>query len=554
MAQPSLILHNTSALTMDAAHPRAEAVALAGNRILAVGSNAEVLALAGPETRLVDGQGATLLPGFVESHIHLFSGGAGLTQLQLKGVAGREALAAALTAYAATKPAERLLICQGAAYNLLGEHIRLDRHRLDAILSERPVIVMAYDFHTAWANTAALEQAGLLQGRDVGDGNEVVLGADGLATGELREKNAFLPVLGLRSSGGREMLGMTGTEPHPPATAQERADDIAMITAGLQHCAAAGITTIHNMDGNRYTLELLSQIEAAGGLLCRVEVPFHLTAEKPLASLDDAVQMAADYKSDMLKSGRVKVFCDGVIESGTALFLDDYADRPGWKGEALFGPEKFRQAAIEIDRRGLQISVHAIGDGAVRLVLDGYEAAELANGRRDSRHRIEHVEVIHPDDVPRFAALGVIASMQPLHPPGTLGSPLEPGVSRIGPARAPLAYAWRSLIEAGAPYAFSSDWPVVPVEPLLSLQASQARQPWSADLPDQRVSLMQVLEGYTWRGAHAGFMEDRIGRIVPGFLADLVLLRGDIEATATADMPGLGPQMTICNGQVTFET
>ena len=553
MPAPSLILYNTSALTMDAATPRAEAVALAGNTILAVGSDAEVLALATPETRLVDGKGATLLPGFVESHMHLFCGGAGLTQLQLKGLAGRDALAAALTAYAEAKPAERLLICQGAAYDLLGDHARLDRHRIDAILSERPVIVMAYDFHTAWANTAALEQAGLLQGRDVGDGNEVVLGEDGLATGELREKNAFLPVLALRSSGGREMLGMTGTEPEPPATPQERVDDIAMITAGLQHCAAAGITTIHNMDGNRYTIELLAEIEAAGDLVCRVEVPFHLTAEKPLETLDDAVQMSADYTSDMLKSGLVKIFCDGVIESGTALFLEDYADRPGWKGEALFGPEKFRQAAIEIDRRGLQIAVHAIGDGAVRLVLDGYQAAQETNGRRDSRHRIEHIEVIHPDDVPRFAELGVIASMQPLHPPGTLGGPLEPGVSSIGPARAPLAYAWRSLIEAGAPYAFSSDWPVVPVEPLLSIQASQARTPWSADLPDQRVSLGQVLEGYTWRGAHAGFMEDRLGRIAPGMLADLVLLSGDIEAVPTAEIPALGPRLTICDGRVTFE-
>ena len=175
------------------------------------------------------------------------------------------------------------------------------------------------------------------------------------------------------------------------------------------------------MDGNLYTLELLEEIEAEGGLTARVEVPFHFKNFMETSALEKASAMAKRYKSETLKSGRVKLFIDGVLDGWTAVMLDDYANKPGWKGEPLFEPKRFNEICIEADRRGLQISVHAIGDGAVRLVLDAYEAARKANGARDSRHRIEHIEVIHPDDIPRFAELGVIASMQPVHPPGCAG-------------------------------------------------------------------------------------------------------------------------------------
>ena len=296
---------------MDADQPHAQAVAVSGHTITAVGRDDEVLALASAHTRLIDAQGATLLPGFVESHLHLFSGGAGLTLLQLAKVSGVEALTRAVRHYADRNPDEGLLICQGASYDILGDLGRMTRQHLDMILPDRPLVLMAFDFHTAWANTIALDWAGLLQGRDPGVGNEVVMGADGLASGELREKYAFLPVLDLRTSGGREMLGMSGVDPSPAPTAKERADDKQMILAGLRHCAAAGITSVHNMDGNRYTLDLLREIEEAGDLLCRVEVPFHLTAEKPLAELEEASALARDFQSDMLSSGRVKIFAMG---------------------------------------------------------------------------------------------------------------------------------------------------------------------------------------------------------------------------------------------------
>jgi predicted amidohydrolase YtcJ len=244
---------------------------------------------------------------------------------------------------------------------------------------------------------------------------------------------------------------------------------------------------------------------------------------------------------------------DGVLDSWTAVMLDDYADRPGWRGEPLFTPEHFAQVAVEADRRGLQIAVHAIGDGAVRMVLDGYEAARRANGGRDARHRIEHIEVVHPADISRFKELGVIASMQPPHPPGCHGLPLEPTVSRIGEAKWPYAYAWNSLRAAGARLVFASDWPVSAIDPLRSVQSAMTRKPWKQGLPDHRQSLALALASYTRDGAFAEFMEARKGMLKPGMLADIAILSGNLEATGPEALHHVRPIVTICDGRVTYQ-
>jgi hypothetical protein len=254
----------------------------------------------------------------------------------------------------------------------------------------------------------------------------------------------------------------------------------------------------------------------------------------------------------MLSSGFVKLFVDGVTDSATAVLVDDYADRPGWKGEPLFTPERFARIAVEADRRGLQIAVHAIGDGAVRIVLDGYEAALRANGRRDSRHRVEHVELIHPADIPRFQELGVIASMQPPHPPGCHGLPLEPYLSRIGEARWQYAFAWKALREAGARLVFGTDWPVSDIDPMWSIQSAMTRGRWNEQMPDNRQSLAQSLRSYTADGAYAGFMEDKTGMLREGMLADICVLPVDLEKTEPAQFKGITPRMTVCDGKVVF--
>ncbi|TIM74053.1 MAG: amidohydrolase [Mesorhizobium sp.] len=548
-----LIVINARVLTMDEGNPTAEAVAIKDGNILAVGDRRTIEALKGPATKIIDAQGGSMVPGFIEAHMHLFGGAAELDNLHLQGVHGFDALSDAIRAYAAARPNAKLLLGAGVDYTILSKEEPVTRHHLDRIIADRPFAMSASDHHTMWANTKALELAGVLHGKQLGPGNEIVMGADGLAAGELREGEAFGPILEL-SGQNRVRLGIaTGGEPEPYPSAAEVAADRDLMHRGLEWCARHGITSIQNMDGNLYQLELLAGLEQEGRLLCRTKIPFHFKNFMTLDRLEKASSMANSYQSEWLSSGMVKMFYDGVLEGWTAVMVDDYADRPGWRGEPLFTPEHLAEVAVEADRRGLQVAVHSIGDGAVRAVLDGYEAARRKNGRRDSRHRVEHIEVVTAADIPRFAELGVIASMQPPHPPGAMDFPLEPTLSRIGRERWPLSYAWRTLKQAGAHVVFASDWPVSPIDPILGIQAAVLRKPWADGDPDQSFSLHESLAGYTVEGAYAEFMEHRKGRLKPGFMADLVVLSADIEATAPEALHMVRPVTTICGGKITYQ-
>lgn len=552
MPHADLIVTNGRVLTMDAECPRAEAVAIVGDKIALVGSAQEVAALRGPATEVIDAGGGSVLPGFIESHLHLFMGAAELSHLQLFGITGFDRLSAAVRAFAEAHPDRPVLMAQGADYTILSPDEPVTRHHLDRILPDRPFAMVAPDHHTMWANTRALEVAGILHGRKLGPGNEIVMGADGLAAGELRESEAIGPVDDIAGE-SRVRLGLsTGGEPDPAPTAAERAADRAIMARGLDYAARHGITSFHNMDGNYYQLELLSELMEDGRLPVRARVPFHFKNFMGLEMLEKASEMDRRYRSSYLSSGYVKLFMDGVLDSWTAAMIEPYADRPDWIGELLFEPDRFAEIATEADRRGLQIAVHAIGDRAVRTVLDGYEAARRANGPRDSRHRVEHIEVTTEADIPRFAELGVLASMQPPHPPGQMGLPLEPTVSRIGRARWPLSYPWRTLKDAGARMPFSSDWPVSDIDPLKGIHAAVTRERWDLSQSDQRVTLHEAIAGYTVEGAHAEFAERRKGRLKAGFFGDLVVISADVEAVPTEALADLEVAVTICGGRVSY--
>lgn len=547
--QAEMIVRGAKVLTMDAGRPRAEAVAVAGGRIVAVGSDAEIMALAGPATRVIEAGGRSLLPGFVESHLHLVLGGAELGHLYIGGQHGIEAMRAAFLRYGEKHPDRPLLMAQGADYAMLDHQVT--RHDLDAIIADRPIAMTAHDHHTVWANTAALKAAGILHGLDTPHGHEVVMGADGLATGELREFEAFAPVIAL---GGEARLNLgiaTGGEPDPWPSAAERAIDKDKIEAGLRHCASHGITSMVNMDGNLYTLTLLAEMRAEGRLTARVKVPFHMKPHMDVAELERAEAMTRAHDDEWLSCRFVKMFMDGVVDTRTAYMLNDYPDMPGHRSEPLFAPERFAALATEIDRRGWQMAVHSIGDGAVRTVIDGYEAAAKANGRRDSRHRIEHIELIDRADVPRLGALGIVASLQPPHPPGAMDFPLEPTLDRLGRARWKDAYLWRDLAKAGAPIAYASDWPVTDVSVMRGLQAALTRAPYGEDCIDQRLGLMESLHAYTAGGAWAAHMDGFTGRIVAGMAADLVLVDGDVETLPPDAFGTTGIALTVCGGRVT---
>ncbi|MEZ5753019.1 MAG: amidohydrolase [Paracoccaceae bacterium] len=550
MGLATLIITNARVLTMDDAHPRAEAVALRRDRVLAVGTTAEIEALAGAGCRRIDAGGATVLPGFVESHLHLFLGGNELAHLQLLGIHGPDALGAALADFARANPDAPLLMGQGCDYAIYGRS--LTRHDIDAILPDRPVMLVAADHHTGWANTAALQAAGILGGRILGTGNEIVMGADGLATGELREFEAMAPVLRLTSAERIQAGIATGEEPTPAPSHADLLADLEPMERGLRHCVRHGFTSLVNMDGNRYTLLVLDELRRQGRLTARVRVPFHYRPHRQPADLADASALSDEFNDDWLASGFVKLFMDGVIDSETAVTLQDYPDTPGWKGDPLHSAERFAEIAIEADRRGLQIAVHAIGDGAVRRVLDGYEAARNANGPRDLRHRIEHIELIDRADVARLGTLGVVASIQPVHAPGSMDFPVFPTLGKIPRDRWRDAYLCRDLAAAGAHLAFASDWPVADINPFRGIQAALTRPTYDG-ADDQRVGLMEVLAAYTLGGAYAEHTDDRKGMLRPGYLADVVVLTGDIEATPADQIGKMGAAMTICGGTVVWE-
>lgn len=552
MRQADIIIENAKVLTMDETQPRAEAIALAGNRILQVGSQAEIAALKSNATRVIDAAGASVLPGFIESHIHIFPGGVQLDSLNLAGVTGFDNVARAVHARAASQP-EGIILAEQAQYSAFGDDTPITRQILDQILPDRPLVFYSGDHHTMWANTAALEAGGILQGATLPHGNEVVMGADGLATGELREFEAFSAIVMMTQTQGRELLGLaTGRDPLEAPSAAARAIDRAFMRRGLDYCASYGITAFHNMDGNAYQLELLGEIEHAEGLPVRARMPFRMLPDHPLSDLSEAVAQRRRWNTDKLRMDFVKLFMDGVIESTTAFMLDDYTGVPGQVGEAMFTAEAFDALCTECDRLGFQITVHAIGDAAVRRTLDGYEAARRANGPRDSRHRIEHIETMDPADLPRFAKLGVMASMQPTHAPGG-AYPIEPLASLIGRDRMMTAYAWQTLRQSGAHMVFSSDWPVAPLDPLLGIKTAVTRGPIFEGAPDERQSLHDAIAGFTRDGAYAAFTEDRQGQLKAGMLADVVVLDGDIEAVAPEAIDTLKVRTTICDGRVTYQ-
>lgn len=544
-AQPGgafdLLVVNGRVFTADPIRPAAQAVGVRGNRIVFVGSNAEAAALRSSARRTFDAQGCTVLPGLIDSHFHLQMGALRVEDLSLENVRGLDQLGAAMCSYAAAHPDKPWINGHRIAYDVLGNGRMLTRHDLDAIEPRRPVALMSVDYHTLWANTAALEAAGILHGAAVAPGSEVVMGPDGTATGQLNERDAFGLVQAVI----------------PKPTAQERDR---MFRTALAEAAAFGITSVHNMDGDATQAAYFTELAQRGDLTLRVYLTYSVRPGTPFENLaGEAAPLRDRINADLatrglLRCGSVKFFMDGVIDSFTAFMLEPYAlPQHAHCGEALWSAEKFSRFAAEADRLGLQIIVHAIGDAAVRRTLDGYAAARAANGPRDSRHRIEHIELLHRDDLPRFAELGAVTSMQPLHASRPERDYFLFWTECVGPQRWANAFPWRSLADAGAPPVFGSDWPVVTMDPFAGIEAAVNRQPWGPGLPSQALTLAETLLAYTQRAAWAEFQEHAKGQLTPGLLADLVVLDADLFACAGAKLAQVRPVLTVCDGRIVYE-
>lgn len=545
--QADLVLLNARVRTLFAS-PGTTAIAVRNGCIDALGTNEDIGALVGPQTRIIDAGGRELLPGFIESHVHIFMGGATLSMLNLGEIFGFEAVRKAFQTFIQDNPGTDLLTGFSANYTIFGEDRRPDRHLLDQISVDRPICMYSVDLHCVWANTRALDLAGILHGVDLEPGSEVVMGEDGKATGELREFAAMSFIQQLSKLKGRDSLDYKGLDLVPD---DARAFDRALIRMAGEYCASHGITSAVNMDGNLYQAGLMRDLALAGEMPVRVSLPLKLVESDGVSGLGQ-IDLFGDEVPGWLHFGRVKLFLDGVFDTWTALTVTDYPGRAGYRSEPLIAPDVFNAICVEADKRGLQIATHAVGDGAVRATIDGYEAAARTNGPRDARHRIEHIDTITPEDLDRLKPLGITASMQPVHPPGSAGLPLEPTTRIMGRERWDTAFPWRMIRDRDVPLAFGTDWPVSPLSPLHAIHCALSRRPWDDAMPDQRITLDECLAAYTIGGAYADFCEDHRGALKPGMAADLVLVDGDLESlekSASAATVAL----TICDGRVSYE-
>ena len=528
MSKSDFIINNARVFTSDEENPQAEAVAVKGNRIVFVGTNEGAKEFQGGATRVIDGKGCTLTPGFIDSHFHLLWGSIWMGAAQLYDAKTKDDVRASLQTFAAENKTSEWVDGRGVKYGIVST-----RQELDEIVPDRPVYINAYDGHTSWANTKALELAGILQpGKEAPGVGVIVRDENGLATGELRET----------------AMDLVADLIPPPSEARKRE----LLKTAMKKINAAGVTSVHNMNGDLNELRFFAAVEDAGEMTVRVYVPYHVKPETTETDLREAVEMAK-LQGDFARGGSVKFFMDGVWESYTALNLEPYADNPDANPEGIYSPEHFNRMAAACDKLGLQMFTHCCGDGAVRRALDGYEAAQKTNGRRDSRHRVEHIEVIHADDLPRFKQLGVIASMQPAHcPPDLNAGDIWP--SRVGSERRRYSFAWRTLRKAGARQAYGSDWPVVTMNPFVGMWSGLMREPWQPGDPVQRLTLTELIDGYTRDAAYAEFQEDVKGMIRVGMLADLTLLDRDLFATPPEEIHAIAPVLTMVNGRIVFRT
>lgn len=527
-----LIITNADVVTMNDSLVSAQAIAVRGGRIVALGLEPEVLALRNSQTQVIDAAGCSLLPGMIDSHFHLYWGALRLAEMQLAEVRSLGQLQTVIQGYRELHPQEAILRGAGLGYDIVpGE--RLNRRHLDAILADVPLILTSFDFHNAWCNTAALQAAGILHGAKLPAHSEVVMDADGLASGELREFEAIQLVYQLV----------------PELTAAQKRH---YLREGVRLANSYGITSIHNMNGNFAEAQLYSELAAAQELSLRIYMPYSFAPDSPLAALEEALAMKQEYQTDFLKAGALKLFMDGVIESFTAYMLEPYINQPGSQGEALYSAAHFNEVVSQADKLGLQVIVHAIGDAAIRRTLDGFELAQHINAKRDSRHRIEHIELLHPADLPRFAELAVLASMQPYHCTRPEVDYLTPYLQCIAKDRYSDSFPWQALRSAGARLCFGSDWPVVSMNPFLGFDAAVNRQPWSADLSWQAQSLAQTLAGYTKDAAYAEFAETQKGQLKVGMLADMVLLSDNLRQLPSESLATLRAKLTVVAGKVCF--
>jgi predicted amidohydrolase YtcJ len=532
-APADLILVNGKIWTVDDRRPEVEAVAVLGNRIAAVGSSEEIRKWAGANTKVIDLQGKRVTPGFNDSHVHFLDGGMSLAGVQLRYARTPEEFRDRIRDFALKLPKGRWILNGNWDHENWTPPSLPTRRLIDAVTPDNPVFINRLDGHMCLANSLALKLAGVTRETQDPPGGTIVRDADGEPTGVLKDAamNYVLKVI-----------------PNPSEDVMAEA-----IRAALANAAENGVTSVQDMSASPDVFGVYQKLLANGELTARVYGFQPLSNWARLARTG----VRAGFGNDKLKIGGLKGFADGSLGSTTALFFEPYLDAPktsGLPSDEMFPEGKMLDNILGADKAGLQVTVHAIGDRANKTILDIFAEVEKRNGARDRRLRIEHAQHLRPEEIKRFGAERVIASMQPYHA-------IDDGrwaENRIGPERAKWTYAFRSLLDAGATLAFGSDWFVAPMEPLMGIYAAVTRrtldgkrpQGW---VPEQKITVAEAVRAYTMGSAYAGGDEKIKGSIEVGKLADLVALSADIFKIDPVEIEKTKVVMTIFDGKVIYE-
>ena len=513
-----LRLENGRVWTGDAAHPWARSVAITGNRISGVDTTEKA-------ARVIDLQGKLVVPGFNDAHIHFLEGSLGLTQVNLTGVCTLESIQQKVREFVAAHPQAEWITGRGWEYSCFPGNRLPAKEDLDAAVRDKPAFLIAYDGHTGWANSKALRIGEVTAASKTGGFGEVVLNERGEPSGTLKE--------------GAQALVKRHV---PPATREQKLE---ALRQGMKMAARLGITSFQNASGNDDEAGLYDAL------------PLTLRVSMALSVLPQMTQQNVELARP--KNPRVraaKFMMDGVIESHTAAMLEPYSDGSKTAGDPAWKQAEFNRQVAMADKLGLQVYTHAIGDRAVRMALDGYENALRVNGPHDARFRIEHIETVSATDIPRFAKLGVMPSMEPIHADPDSA---EVWSNAVGPLRLPLAFAWRAFEKAGARLVFSSDWPAsISVDPIRGIHCAVNRMtvegvPKGGWVPEQKINVESALRGYTADAAYAEFAEKTKGTIAKGMLADVAVLSQDLFRVDPREIYKTKVVLTVFDGRVVFE-
>ena len=537
-AADTVVMH-AKIYTVNSRQPWAEALAIAGDKIVAVGTEKDIAPYRGEKTRVIDANGSLVLPGFVDCHIHFMDGSIGLTQVDLNGAATVKEIQKRVKEYAEAHRQEPWILGMGWSYPTFSPSGLPDKKVLDEVVPDRPVYLVAFDGHSSWANSKALTLAGITPATGDPANGKIVHDEKGDPTGALKESAGDL---------------VAKFAPKP-----SRAQRLAALRMGMHEANKFGLVRVHSAGQDFEWLDLYDELRRNGELTLRFYVAYFLDPpELAPDSIEKIEQARRTYHDDWISGGAVKTMLDGVVEAHTAAMLTPYSDDPSQSGKLFWEPAKYQSSITELDRRGLQIFTHAIGDKAVRLALDAYQQAAATNHTHDARPRIEHIETIAAQDIPRFGKLGVIASFQPLHAYPD-DDTLKIWSRNVGPERAQRAWVWHSIESTGGRLAFGSDWPVVTLSPWPGVQNALTRQTTDGNPPDgfvpqERITLEDTIKAYTLGAAFAGRREKTEGSLEPGKLADLIVLSQDLFKVAPSAITKTEVLLTMVGGKVVYQS